>query len=150
MDRRQVLGVVGALALAAVMGGGAERSPEVEVCEGNRGMLLRHLLLRPRLLWCLLLRPVCCGDTCCCDTTTGKVSADKTVKAARRPSRHAARRPPPRRPSRRQGRSLIKREGRSPAGTRDRLRSQPEGQTHGSGPHRAARPIPIVRHAARS
>ena len=47
------------------------------------------------------------------------------------------------------GRYLICGRGPVPGGTRDRLGSEPEGQTHGSGLQRATCPVPIVRHARR-
>ena len=72
MDRRQVLGVAGALALAVVMGVGANATEKSKVVEAAKACCGGDTCC-----------PVCRGDTCCGNSITGKVSAAKTVKAAK-------------------------------------------------------------------
>jgi hypothetical protein len=84
MDRRQVLGAVGALALAALIGVGANAAEKSKVVKTAKGCCGSDTCCCGSA--CCdsgCCGPVCCGDTCCCNSTSGKANADKNVKAAK-------------------------------------------------------------------
>lgn len=73
MDRRQVLGLVGALTLAAVMGVGDAAAEKSKAVKAAKACCCCDT--------CCCCCPVCCGENCCSESTTASV-VDKTVKAA--------------------------------------------------------------------
>jgi hypothetical protein len=88
MNRRQVLGAVGALALSAVMGVGADAAEKSKVAKSAKACCCDTCCCGFACFEACCC-PGCCCDTCCRDTATGKVAADKTVKVveAAKPSR---------------------------------------------------------------
>ena len=78
MDRRRMLGVVGTLALVAVIGvwgAGKTKAAAADCCCGDLcccGADCGDV--------CDCCGPDCCGDTCCCDATASKAAAAKVVK----------------------------------------------------------------------
>ncbi len=86
MDRRQVLGMVGAMALAAVMGVGSGRAAEKsKVVKAATASCCCDACGNCDSACCDTCGgcAICCGDACCCDSSTGNRAADKTVKAAK-------------------------------------------------------------------
>ncbi len=83
MDRRKVLGAVGALALAVVMGVGADAVEKSKAAKAARECCCGDSLLQRKhlLLW-LPTAVICCGDACSYDASTG-TGRPPNVKAAR-------------------------------------------------------------------
>jgi hypothetical protein len=87
MVRRRMLGVLGALTLAAVMGVAANATSKSKIAEPAKGCCCDSCCCDAcscssayRDDCCS--EPICCGDSCCEDTAIDNVAADKTVKAA--------------------------------------------------------------------
>jgi hypothetical protein len=83
MDRRQVLGVVGAFALAAVMGVVGNAAAKSKVAKAAKTCCCGDNCCGGTAC-CQVgcCGPVCCDDTGCCDSTSGEVAVDTCVKSA--------------------------------------------------------------------